>query len=55
VAVTKSAELAVKENAKKEPKTFEEAVPEWLHDYCSVFERVLYTPPRVSMDSTKTL
>jgi hypothetical protein len=47
-AVTKSAELAAKENAKKEPKTFEEAVPEWLHDYHLVFEKAEFDemPPR---------
>ena len=39
-AVTKkSTELASKANAEKETKTFEEAVPEWLHDFRSVFEK----------------
>ena len=37
--VTKSTELASKANTEKKKKTFDEMVPEWLHDYRSVFEK----------------
>ena len=49
---TKSAELAAKANAEKKPKTFEEIVPEYLHDYRSVFEKVEFDemPPHRPWD-----
>jgi hypothetical protein len=37
--VTKSTELASKANMEKKKKTFNEMVPEWLHDYRSVFKK----------------
>jgi hypothetical protein len=36
---TKSADLAVKAKAKKGKRSFGEMVPEWLHDYKSVFDK----------------
>jgi len=37
--VTKSTELASKANAGKKKQTFEEMILDWLHDFCSVFEK----------------
>jgi hypothetical protein len=35
----KSTKLASKANAEKDKKRLEKMVPEWLHNYCSVFEK----------------
>ena len=49
---TKATEIAVEEAKKRKLKSFEEMVPEWLHDYREVFEAEQFNklPPQRQWD-----